>query len=320
MESRFYFILRGDHEHLARGELGGVLEAYSTLPELSCYTMLCIAEIPEEVASRAFRRCGFVKEYGSLRGVHDPYGFDPREIELGGLRTHVTVLKSGADEAIYNELVGFLEKERRGGGGKEMRLILTDGLLFVGVKMGEREHVPRAKKPFTRSIEITPDIARALINLARAREGEVLLDPFAGTGTILIEAWRMGIRGIGAELDPVIARGLGDNLGYFGANSIPIWGDSTELSYVNIGSVATDPPYGRGAATHGVDILSLYDRFLGRVSEFLPKGRYMSFMAPTQLEDKVEEMLYLHRYIISDKHYHYVHGGLTRVIFAVRIA
>lgn len=318
MRSRYYFVLRGDHEDLARGELRGALEVYSGRLEISCYTMLCIAEVPEEVASRAFERCGFVKEYGALRGVYDPYGFDPREVELGELRAHVTVLKGGADEDIYNELVKFAEAKRWGKG--EMRFILTDGLLFVGIKIGEKGRIPRAEKPFTRSIEITPDIARALINLARAREGEVLLDPFAGTGTILIEAWKIGIRGVGAELDPVIARGLASNLSYLGINGIPIWGDSTELSYINIGSVATDPPYGRGATTHGVDILSLYEKFLSRVSEFLPRGRYMSFMAPSQLEDKVEEMLYAHKYIISNKHYHYVHGGLTRVIFAVRVA
>lgn len=50
------------------------------------------------------------------------------------------------------------------------------------------------------TISISPRLARTLINIANPERNGVLLDPFCGTGTILIEAISMGIRCIGSDI------------------------------------------------------------------------------------------------------------------------
>ena len=49
-----------------------------------------------------------------------------------------------------------------------------------------------------------PPVARKLIE-EFSREGELILDPFCGSGTLLVEAQRAGRRSIGIDIDPVAA-------------------------------------------------------------------------------------------------------------------
>ncbi len=59
---------------------------------------------------------------------------------------------------------------------------------------GEAHRVARARlearkvthRPFSLPISLHPKLARALVNLARVPMGGVLLDPFCGTGGILL--------------------------------------------------------------------------------------------------------------------------------------
>ncbi|HLC22651.1 MAG TPA: DNA methyltransferase [Candidatus Nanoarchaeia archaeon] len=67
-----------------------------------------------------------------------------------------------------------------------------------------REHKTR---DIQRPVQRVPDaisirLAKILINLAGAKSGETLLDPFCGIGTILQEAMLMGINTIGIDNDP----------------------------------------------------------------------------------------------------------------------
>jgi len=57
------------------------------------------------------------------------------------------------------------------------------------------------KMPFREKLEsISVRLARIMVNLARANGGKKLLDPFCGTGTMLIEGMRHGCEAIGIEL------------------------------------------------------------------------------------------------------------------------
>lgn len=48
-----------------------------------------------------------------------------------------------------------------------------------------------------------PQLARSLINVCGVREGSVVLDPFAGCGTSVIEATLLGMRGLGIDANPM---------------------------------------------------------------------------------------------------------------------
>ncbi len=48
-----------------------------------------------------------------------------------------------------------------------------------------------------------PQMIRALLNIIKMKKGEVLLDPFVGSGTAILEAQLLGINGIGIDISPL---------------------------------------------------------------------------------------------------------------------
>lgn len=48
-----------------------------------------------------------------------------------------------------------------------------------------------------------PQMIRALLNIMKMQKGEILLDPFVGSGTSVLEAQIMGINGVGIDISPL---------------------------------------------------------------------------------------------------------------------
>lgn len=48
-----------------------------------------------------------------------------------------------------------------------------------------------------------PQMIRALMNIIKIKPGEILLDPFVGSGTAILEAQVLGINGIGIDISPL---------------------------------------------------------------------------------------------------------------------
>lgn len=71
-------------------------------------------------------------------------------------------------------------------------------------------------KPFANAHKglLPPKIARMLVNIAVGKEvkDKVLLDPFCGSGTVLMEAGTIGVKTIGSDLDKVQLAGAEKNL------------------------------------------------------------------------------------------------------------
>lgn len=81
---------------------------------------------------------------------------------------------------------------------------------------------------------IPPKLARIMVNLAlrdKNPQGLTLLDPFCGTGTILIEAGILGLNTIGGDLDPVQLQGTRRNLNWAKSHNFNlIESDATHIS------------------------------------------------------------------------------------------
>lgn len=98
---------------------------------------------------------------------------------------------------------------------------------------------------------LPPKIARMMVNIALGSsepEGKTLLDPFCGSGTILLEAGELRLKLVGNDLDPVQLSGARRNLDFlkFSANLLNY--DATKLSsYINqnIDLIVTEPLMGR---------------------------------------------------------------------------
>jgi len=67
----------------------------------------------------------------------------------------------------------------------------------------------------SKEISTSPKVCRALLNLAGARPGDTVLDPFCGTGTLLMEAVMLGMKCIGVDIDGDQVQGTKSNLSWF---------------------------------------------------------------------------------------------------------
>jgi len=104
------------------------------------------------------------------------------------------------------------------------------------------------KKPVRReALSISPRIAKILINLSQVKQGETLLDPFCGIGTILQEALLQNIEVIGIDKDRTAIEGARKNLEWFGVGKEKyklIVDDSSKTKIGKVNAIATEPDLG----------------------------------------------------------------------------
>src|SRR5438105_4735768 len=78
------------------------------------------------------------------------------------------------------------------------------------MRQGWARRRPRSRAFFHPSA-IFPKLSRALVNLSGAQPGDAFLDPFCGTGSLLIEASIVGAEPIGVDLARKMVRGARRN-------------------------------------------------------------------------------------------------------------
>lgn len=140
--------------------------------------------------------------------------------------------------------------------------------------------------PFRRPVSLPPRLARAAANLAAIRPGDRVVDPFVGTGALLLEAALLGARVTGVDRDPTMVRGAVKNLAHLALEAERlVVGDAGEAFSPPGGdwdAVVTDPPYGRSSGSGGEPPEALLGRVLplwaarvrpgGRVVVIVPGG------------------------------------------------
>jgi len=103
-------------------------------------------------------------------------------------------------------------------------------------------------KPVRRSeLSISPRLAKILINLSKVKQGEILLDPFCGIGTILQEALLQNVKVIGVDKDRKAIDCSELNLKWFNFNKenyTLINGDSSIIKILEVDGIATEPDLG----------------------------------------------------------------------------
>lgn len=154
-----------------------------------------------------------------------------------------------------------------------LRTFLGADRLLVGWRWFDRDpkdlearHVKR--RPFFSPVSLEPKWARTLVNLARLRRGDLVVDPFCGTGGILLEAAAVGVRVAGSDLNPDMVDGTRQNLGHYGYEPAALFAaDASEAvaayrrhDAAPADAVVTDLPYGRSASTGKEERRRLYAR------------------------------------------------------------
>ena len=176
---------------------------------------------------------------------------------------------------------------------------VTDTDLLEKRKVGER--------PFFSPISLHPKFARALINLTGVKRGGTVLDPFCGTGGIVIEAAEMGMRAMASDFDEEMVIGCQENVDFYGLELADF--DTVDIGEIGerfheIDAVCTDPPYGRSTKTGGENIDHIYARAGESIPKSLRQGARAGIVLPhhVDFDTMTLENVYLQR----------VHGSLSR--------
>lgn len=217
-------------------------------------------------------------------------------------------------------------------GGVQVNLELPDvfflGLItrkqfYFGVHLASRNsrafsqrRSPR--RPFFNPDTIHPKIARAMVNLSRSTTGGLFLDPFCGSGGILLEAASIGSIPIGVDSDYRTLSGCRRNLDHFDSSFWGVYADARALPLrsQSIDAIAMDPPYGRSSSTRKLNITTLLQASLKQIRDLINPGKHVCFAVP--LEFFEESLIDSKDYAIIEEHSVYVHRSLTRHIVVLR--
>jgi putative methyltransferase (TIGR01177 family) len=172
---------------------------------------------------------------------------------------------------------------------------------------------PRSR-PFFHPAAIFPKLSRALVNMSRCKEGELFLDPFAGTGSLAIEASIVGARVLAFDLAEKMVIGSLKNMKHFGQNWLGvIRADSAKPPIQQVDAVSTDMPYGRASSTRGRNTSEIIDFTLSSLSDALRGGARLVLMHPQTVPvSKTSELE------VEEEHNLHVHKRLTRTITVFR--
>ena len=147
-----------------------------------------------------------------------------------------------------------------------------------------------------------------MVNLANCSSGQKIIDPFCGTGGILIEIENMNIHSIGSDVVSKMKEYSEGNLKYFNLNSNVIKGDIDRINEFDIDAIVTDPPYGMSTTTKGEGVKDLMKRSMLLFSQKLEKKQrlIMAISNPKLVRNSDFNILYQFEW--------YIHKSLTRYI------
>lgn len=171
-------------------------------------------------------------------------------------------------------------------------------------------------RPFFSPIAIHPKYARYLVNTTETGPGDLILDPFCGTGGILLEAGIMGRRIIGNDFSLNMVKGARLNLKYFSLKNYAILNkDVADLDLdQKVDGIATDLPYGRNSNMKAESVKSLYMTAFTKFHEWMrPGGIAAIVLSERDLLGYAEDMFEIIKVVEVPQH-----RSLTRYFVAMR--
>lgn len=314
--NRSLVLLSGEGSTIPAAEAKALFLAYDpetrfSLPE----KRVMIAESKGEPWPVA-RRVAYARRVGLL--LDDPADasrwLKGKKFRLGAFRT--TASKPAVDpenvlRAIDSE-VDLLNPD--------YELTVVDGerryfALTIPNEMDQEWHIRRPRKrAFFHPTAIFPKLSRALVNLTRCREGQVLLDPFAGTGSVLLEADQAGMQPLASDQTSAMSRGALANMKKFDQSWLGvIRADAFSLPLTLVDAIATDAPYGRASSTRGSKPTAVVQKALETFPALLRSGSRMVLMHAKDNPIQTTSEL-----VVEEEHHLYVHKRLTRAITVLR--
>ena len=338
--ANLFFLLSGENETLPAAELAAILEAeefaYTVTEKLDQLVRL---EADERSVNAVHRRSAYTM--ASALELFTCQAQEKEIMEKADAVNFKNAINKGESFAVrikrvkeYSAKSDTMNLERKLGkhilqntSGTRVNLgkpdktffgVLTSGKLVFGLKLSEitpktySERRPR-KKPFFHPSAMPSKLARCMVNLARAKAGELVLDPFCGTGSGMIEAAFVGCRVLGFDVQRRMAEGTRRNLRFFGVEPEGlVVADSRKLPLTRIDHVVTDPPYGKSATTMKSTTKQIVHGVLSSALPLLGAGQLICIASPKTINISRIGVELGYRHVES--HFAYVHRTLTREI------
>jgi len=172
---------------------------------------------------------------------------------------------------------------------------------------------PRTR-PFFHPSAIFPKLSRALVNMSRCKRGDVFLEPFAGTGSIALEASLVGADVVAVDIADRMVKGASSNMRYYAQDWLGvIRADSARLPVHGVRAVATDIPYGRASSTRGRPPELMLELLLPELARAMCRDSFLVLMHPNCLAAGPTP-----DFAIEEEHHLQVHKTLTRTITVLK--
>jgi tRNA (guanine10-N2)-dimethyltransferase len=315
---KLLFLLSGEQPTLPFSELSCIGKIDDSAPQVAVVE----AERPESVSRLAM--CHAVMEYlGDCRedradildmvkglGIEAPGPFAARVKKTAGSLIKET--SSELERVIGRNISG---KVSLGNPHTEYMAICSGGRCFLGrillhTDRGSYDERRPGSRTFFHPGVMMPRMARTLVNISLVQPGETLLDPFCGTGGILIEAGLIGAIPFGGDTDPLMIRGTNANAP--GAQVFLADAGCLPVKIRIIDSVVTDLPYGQSVSITGNGVESLYIRSLEEINRVLSPGRRAVVVTHRDIRDIASGIMR-----IVEFHEQRVHKSLTRRVMVL---
>jgi tRNA (guanine10-N2)-dimethyltransferase len=338
--AKLFFLISGEYESLSYAELKAILEAekfpYTITEKLDQTVRL---EADEACVKQVQRRSGYTRvcalelftcnaDDSAIEENASATNFakilaegETFEVRIRRIKEYSTKADTMRLEAKLGKLILQNAKHAKVNlktPSKTFYGILTNGKLVFGIKLCEIAPKPfverRArKKPFFHPSAMNAKLARCMINLAQAKTGTYVLDPFCGTGTVAIEAALIGCKAIGIDAQKRMANGAKRNIMHFGLTpEAIIIADARKLPLTHVDCVVTDPPYGRSASTLKSSTKAIVEAAMISAFSLLGKGQRICIASPKTLGISRIGMQLGYRHVESN--FAYVHRTLTREV------
>ncbi len=329
MARTYAFELSGEHDTLPRSEALALLEIYSSGSRELCLLDQCLVVEAEDLDAQTLGlRLAMTHRIIEVLAICDAsldslanaaesivipdkaYSVRARNVKNAPLQTDQVERVVG--RALYKR--GYkadLTKPE-----VELRAVITGNKVVLGIEVTRAKRCefedrrPHLKAFFYPGV-LMPRMARALVNISQAKESDLLLDPFSGTGGILVEACLVGIKCVGVDVQKKLVRGARVNLE--GLDCTMIAGDARRLPFrdCSVDNAVLDTPYGRSALIRAESKEELLDKGLAELHRVLKPGRRIVVVAERHIEEHITRANFAVREIHTDR----VHRSLTRHIF-----
>ena len=343
------YVLNGEHEEIPYEELKALLEIFNYSGSIERLKRYVITE--DSPAKNIVKRSGYIdeghriifrynlenREVNSADKIVDDFINSFKEFiknkdypDIDESKSYaVRVLKLHKDE--FTKSINTLKIEREIGGIIKLktnakvnlknpdilvRVVILENTFFISnvLETRDREYFqknrPHLRKYFHPGCML-PKLARAMVNLARVKEGDIVLDPFCGTGGFLIEAGLIGAKLIGCDIDWRMASGTLINLEEYNLLDKVIKIKKLDAKYVKeflnelniekVDAIVTDPPYGISTSKKGE-----IEKILETLPEVVKENGYFVFAYPKKIEldMKLEGLfkVYIHKGLIRHIH------------------